>query len=256
MPSGPLTWFEVRRVTAHPLIGLSVLGTALIGVYTYPEVGSEPFWYFALTMQPTFLLGPAALLAANRAATRERRADTVDVLDGVPLTLRTRTCAVLIAAVGPALLCAALIALGAVARQHLAAVGDRPPTVAELALPPVTVLSAGLLGVMVARWLPYPAAVTIVLIALVGWVMVTTEEPPWSPWLGPYGQFFVYEPGLRHVAEYYPGRPAWHAVYLLGLGVLAAVCALLATPGPRRALIVTGTVAACAAGLAGWWQLP
>jgi hypothetical protein len=118
MTTGPLVRFESRQVTVHPLIGLGVLGTLLICLVMYGETDSEPFWYTALTLQPTFLLGPAALLATNRAATRERRAATVEVLDGVPTTSRARTRAVsaLLATSGPRrglLLTGAVAAVGA-----------------------------------------------------------------------------------------------------------------------------------------------
>jgi hypothetical protein len=51
------------------------------------------------------------------------------------------------------------------------------------------------------------------------------------------------------------GQEMWHLTYLLGLGALAGVAALLRTDGPRRALYATaGTVAAVTAAAA-WLQL-
>ena len=50
-------------------------------------------------------------------------------------------------------------------------------------------------------------------------------------------------------------REMWHLTYLLGLGVLAGIAALLRTPGPRRVLYAAGAAAAAVTALAAFRQL-
>lgn len=63
-------------------------------------------------------------------------------------------------------------------------------------------------------------------------------------------------PGYYDDVPMAAGSQSWHAVYLLGLGLLAAVAALLRYPSYRRPLLALGvalwigTFAAC------WAQLP
>ncbi len=52
------------------------------------------------------------------------------------------------------------------------------------------------------------------------------------------------------------GSHAWHAVYLLGLSLLAAVAALLRYPSYRRPLLALGVVLWFGTVGAAWAQLP
>ena len=47
----------------------------------------------------------------------------------------------------------------------------------------------------------------------------------------------------------------WHLTYLLGLGLLAGIAALLSTAGPRRALYAAAGVTGAVTVLAAWLQL-
>jgi hypothetical protein len=255
---------EIIRLTVHPL----VVGGALASVVwaATPAVRDSPLMSYApgtplnvyngLTLVPSLLLGPLTLFAANLLATRERRAGTGDVVGCVPTTARTRTLAALLAPIGPALLTAVLVAGQVQAYRVLGPSPSRWPTLAELATQPATVIGAGVLGVAVARWLPFPgaAAITMLLLGASYPAAVTLGQTTWlsfAPW-----RDLVIVDDTNRILSYFPGSVTWHVAYLLGLSAMAAVAALLATPGPRRALIGTGLLAILAVAGAGWAQLP
>jgi hypothetical protein len=236
----------------QPAIWLAVAGSAVIALLSGPE--SEEYWYMFLTSQPSFLLGPAAFVSVNMIASRDRRAGTCDIVAATPTRPRTQTVALLCAAIGPALLCTAIVSAMAVAHHEYALADWLSPTFAEVAVQPVIVLSGGMLGVAVARWLPYPGAPVAVLVALVGWVTVASSAH--TVWFAPYGQFvYVLDSDLQHVSGRMPGSHPWHDTYVLCLGLLAATAALWATRGPKRPLLAAAIVFVAGAAVAGGCQV-
>jgi hypothetical protein len=123
---------------------------------------------------------------------------------------------------------------------------------------PALVLGAGLLGIAVARWLPQPGALPLVALLI---------------WLGAIGMNQMSDSDLVHGRTWFtlwpvwaagtqgmlPRQPlhqeVWHPAYLLGLGALAGIAALLRTTGPRRALWTAAAVIATVTVLASWRQL-
>ena len=115
---------------------------------------------------------------------------------------------------------------------------------------PLCTLGGGLLGVAAAGWLPWRGAPLIVLFGLIAWVVAVFDRGDLR-WTAPWSMTPEFADELL-----LPGSHLWHAVYLLGLGLLAAVAALLRYPSYRRPLLALGgalwigTLAAC------WAQLP
>jgi hypothetical protein len=270
---------EAVRLTTHPLVvtgclAAMALSMRLGGLWTATVTSgsSPPFQSFsALTVLPSLVLGPFVFFAANLTASRERRAGTSELLAGTPLSPRARTAAALLAALGPAVLTALIIAVTLLFYHGIGAQPVRWPSVLELTMQPARVLGAGLLGVMVARWLPWPGSAAVTMVLLYAWSNI-------GPWIATYGtadathtmrsaylwisfapfrEVVTYrDPTLANVSPAFYGSIAWHDAYLLCLGAMAAVGALLATPGPRRPLLTAGTVAVAAAAFSGWRQLP
>jgi hypothetical protein len=156
----------------------------------------------------------------------------------------------LCAALGPAILTVALVVALVPLYRLLGAVPLRWPGVAELAVQPVRLLGAGLLGVLTARW--FPGRVRPVLAACV--VIAAMFAVDRYAAGGARRTLLVLFPFTDLSAGWL--RAEWHLVYLLCLDVLAAVGALLATPGPRRTLLAAGAAAVTATVIAGWSQLP
>ncbi|MFB7248207.1 ABC transporter permease [Streptomyces populi] len=203
--------------------------------------------------QPTsILLAVAVFVCVNRAVLRSRRQSTDQHFDLLPMEHWRRT-------VAHALSVLPLVAITALvvgfqftwAALKPGAVGHGSP--AELVVGPLTVLLAGVLGVLLARVIPVgfvapPFVVgAFVLSALVS---ALTHGKHWVRWLGPV----VTEEGADPFPSELLGRPAaWHALYLAGLVVLL-LCAAVLVSGGRTRLVTSVTVlalAATAVGVAG-----
>ena len=94
---------------------------------------------------------------------------------------------------------------------------------AHVASVPVAVLGAAVLGVAVARLLPWPGAPLVVMVGLVAANVWTNDH---QPYLGLYVDFAEWT-GTDAVPAMDPGSPGWHLVYLVALVGLAACGALL-----------------------------
>jgi len=255
---------DIVRLTTHPLVVtatiVSIAWAAIPAVrdstVTSMAPGTALNIYLILAHSPSFLVGPATLFAANLLATRERRAGTGALLTAAPVSVRTRTVSLLLAPLGPAILTTVTAAVQVAAFRALGPAPSRWPTAYELATQPATVIGAGLLGVMVARWLPYPGATAITMFILAA-SFTTTANLGRDTWLSfaPWRDLVITDEH-NNILGYFPGTVAWHVAYLLCLGAMAATAALLATPGPRRGLIAAGLVAVLAAAGTGWAQLP
>jgi hypothetical protein len=249
-----LAVIEARRIAGHPLVLLgAVLFCAMITVSSGQGPGSG---YDGLLTGPTFFLGVFTYFAANLAASRPRRDGNLDEHTSYPAAPPARTAGLCLAAFAPAVLAAAL--MGGALTWYAAGRVDLPvwPSAAELAAGPLTVLGGALLGVMVARWLRFPAAPGLVLVAVVAVTFVLNEG--WGgryTLLSPYATFSVYVDDGSW-GGHTPGSPAWHAVYLAALCAMAAIGALLHDVRRKAPLFLLGVAVTAVAGLAGWAQLP
>lgn len=209
------------RMVRHPVLLLGVLWYALVaGV---PHLPSTPYdQYSVVTGTVAFALGPLAYFAANLVASAGRRSGADEWTPSLPLPALHRTCALLLACLAPAAFAAALdlavlVAIKAdgglifpVKWQHVASV-------------PVTVLGGAVLGVAVARLLPWigmPLVVAVGLVVFNFWV----SEP--NPYLGFYVDFAVWT-RTDALPAMTPGSPGWHLLYLAALVGIAGCGALL-----------------------------
>ncbi|POX52747.1 ABC transporter permease [Streptomyces sp. Ru71] len=200
------------------------------------------------------LVAIAVFLCVNRAALRSHRHGTDRHFDTLPVPPWQRILAHALSVVPIAAVVALVVtAEYAVAALQPGAVGHG--SVAELAVGPLSVLLAGVLGVLLARLVrsSFPAPLFVIgLYAFVTLVAVASDgsDPDGTNWLSPV----VSESGGDPVPSDLLGRPAgWHALYLLGLTVVL-LCAAVFRSGLRtRSLgaVTALAVAATAAGIAG-----
>lgn len=240
---------EGIRLTRHPLV---LTGAAVaVGLSVESLRLRNPLYvYQGITLIHSFYLGPMIIVAAFRTVRRDRRAGTGEVVAAAPIGPRRRVAALLWAVSGPALLTAVLVLTTYFCYRYGGAMPLRWPGIAELAVQPVRLLGAGLLGVLAALWLPGRTAPVLALCG-VGAAMAAVNA-------------FVHGHFRLVVLALFPFgdlaglwfSPGWHVAYLGSLDALAACGALLATPGPRRWPLAGLTVAALSAMVTGWLQLP
>ena len=245
---------ETRRIVISPLV---LLGAGLFSAMIVVSSGTGPGGgYDGLLTGPTFFLGVFTFFAAHLAASRPMRHRSLDEHASLPAPTIARTAGLCLASLGPALVAAGLMAL--VLAWYAAGRVDLPvwPSAAELAAGPLTVLGGGLLGVLVARWLPFPTAPALIMIAVAAVTFVLNNA-----WEGRYILLAPYTPFSVYVDDgswggHIPGSPAWHAVYLAALCGMAA-CGSLLRDARRPALpFAAGAAFTAVAVLAGTAQLP
>ena len=174
----------------------------------------------------SFFPGVPAVLAAHLVATRDRRAGTSDLLATTPARAEERVRALCLAALGPALVA---LALNLAMFAYLEASGSFAftPPFSHALTGPLTVLGACLLGTMVGVWAPSPVAPVLTMVGMVAAHLAVAERTPaqlfapmvyWARWGDFDGSVWV---------GWFPGDPAWHDVYVLGLCGLAAAGAIV-----------------------------
>ena len=242
-----LAGVHARRMLRQPvlLVGIAwfVLGMGL----GFPDTPYEE--YSALTGMVVFFLGPLAFFAANLVASAERRSGADDWTPVLPMPPARRTTALLVACLAPAGLALALnvvllLAIGP---------GDTAMHVSawHMASVPLTVLGGAVLGVAVARLLPWPGAPLLVMVSLVAAnLWVASREP----YLGFYVDFAQWT-GTDAIPALEPGSGPWHVVYIASLVGLAASGAYLRDAAHRWMPFVAGVLFGTLAIVAGAVQL-
>ena len=245
---------EGRRIVTSPLV---LLGVALFCAMIVVSSGDGPGGgYDGLLTGPTFFIGVFTYFAAHLAASRPMRHRCLDEHASLPAPSIARTVGLCMAAFGPALL--AVLLMAAVLTWYAAGRVDLPvwPSAAELAAGPLTVLGGALLGIMVARWLPFPTAPALVMVAVVAVTVVLNEA--WAgryALLAPYATFSVYVDDGSW-GGHTGGSFAWHAIYLGALCGLAACGALLRDARRPVLPFATGAALGVLTVVAGLAQLP
>ncbi|WP_328872297.1 ABC transporter permease [Streptomyces sp. NBC_00287] len=251
-----LARFEARRLLLSPpvLVAFAVY-IAWIVWQTLDSYDGFPALQDADrdTQSSPLLVGLAVLLSVNLAVLRSRRRDTDRHFDVLVVTTWRRTVAHVLSVVPAVLLTAVCVGVqfGWEALKP-GAVGHGSP--GELLVGPLTVLLFGTLGVLLARVLKSafvgPLLVVFFLFFLVLGVAPGGAESG-TRWLHPV----VGESSSETLPSDLLGRPAaWHALYLLGLGLAVGVLAVLAGGGRRlktvyaalggaMALVLVGAVA-------------
>jgi hypothetical protein len=196
------------------------------------------------TQDRPLLVAVAVLVSANRGALRSRRRGTDQTFDVLVVEPWRRTAAHLLSVVPAAALTALVVLLDFTCTAlKPGAAGHGSP--AELAVGPLVVLLAGVLGVLLARLVPSAFAAPLLVVA--GLVLATLvsaglEDADWQRWLWPV----VGDAGTEPFPSELLGRPAaWHALYLTGLALTLA-CAAVLVSGGRTRLVAAMTVAALA----------
>jgi hypothetical protein len=244
---------EGRRVVSNPLVALGAgLYAAMIVVSSASGPGSG---YDGLVTGPTFFLGVFTYFAAHLAASRPRRHSCTELHASLPAPPVARTAGLCLAAAAPALL--AVVLSATTAGWYALGRVDLPvwPSLAELAAGPLTVLGAALLGTMVARWLPFPTAPVLVMVAVVAVTFALSEAGGRLALLSPYTTFSVYVPDGSWGGQE-PGSAEWHAVYLAALCGMAAAGALSRDARRWQLPLASGAVLTAVAVVAGLAQLP
>jgi hypothetical protein len=238
---------HAMRVLRHPAFLLGMLWYAMALFVTTP---TEPYdQYTALTALPIFLVGIPVFVAVNLVASSSRRSGVDDWTGGLPLPPVHRTVAMLLASTAPAVVVGAVDALAYISIGG--SVGLVVPWT-QLACVPVALLGAGLLGVAVAKLLPWsgaPLAVGVALVSVNLWV-----SDPW-PYLGAYVDFVVWT-SSDVVPARFAGSSGWHLTYLLALCGLAAAGALLPVVRRRWLPFTAGAALGVLVVVAGYLQLP
>ncbi|MFE0447469.1 ABC transporter permease [Streptomyces fungicidicus] len=195
------------------------------------------------------LAGLAVLFCANHAVLRSRRHDTDRHLAVLVVQPWRRTVAHLLSVTAAALLTGVCVA-GQFTWEALkpGAVGHGSP--GELLAGPLSVLVLGTIGVLLARLLtsPFAAPLLIVLLFFLHTVATAPDNRHTVRWL----VLTVGENTATTLPSDLLGRPAaWHALYLTGLALTAALLAVLVSGGARLRTVRAGVVGAVALTLVG-----
>ncbi|MEU7471425.1 ABC transporter permease [Streptomyces sp. NPDC044984] len=201
------------------------------------------------TQNAPLLVGLAVLLSANQAVLRSRRYDTDRHLDVLVVQPWRRTVAHLLSVAAVALLTGVCVA-GQFTWEALkpGAVGHGSP--GELLAGPLSVLLLGALGVLLARLLAssFAAPLLIVLLLFSSLLAPGSADEGWTRWLAPT----VGGNTSTTLPSELLGRPAaWHALYLAGLALSAALLAVLVSGGARLRTVRAGVAGAVALTLVG-----
>jgi putative exporter of polyketide antibiotics len=219
-----------RKLLRHPVtlagVGFAVIGTAAFvraaidrSVIDWDEDG----W----TIGAGFLiLAILMLVAANLAALRDRREDTVEQFDTLPATRSARTGGLLVGVLWPAVLSAVILELVMVYAASVTDLG-RWDQILVAAAQLATVVALGALGVALARWFPSPFVAPFV-----AWAIIFLA-PGDSP-----SRWHVFSPLAFPTM---PDMLAWKIVYLAGIALSFAALALL-RDGGRRAALLSGAL--------------
>ncbi len=244
---------EAWRIIRHP-VAVAGLALHLTAVASIADNGPRDAFDVSATGS-TFFYGVFVYFAANLVATRNRRARSGELLGALPAGEHERTLALCLAALGPALLNTAVV-LATHAVLELRGLYEVHPTLGHLVGGPLTVLGGALLGVMVARWAPYPGTALVVMVGMFAYnIWVSNDGTGDGGLLGTYVSWARYGPGPDWYGVH-PGSPAWHAAYLAALCGMAAAGALLRTTHRPWRVLWAGAACTAAAVVAGWAQLP
>lgn len=235
---GPMAAIEARRLARHPvfLVGVALAFAVLFLMYFTTE---DPVLTDVLSMPvvPAFFIGMTSLVATAR-LTRSTEA-AVEAVGTAPGTEARRTTALAVACLVPFAAGAAWIAVELVMASTMGVAeqewwfGTMPDWQVWsilIALGPVACLGAALLGVLVGRWVHFPGAAAVVVVALVAIDMIgqlsisfgdSSEARLWVPWAMFHSGSM--EDGTQEVIA---GNPLAYLGYLLCLCAAAALVAV------------------------------
>ncbi|MEU1178036.1 ABC transporter permease [Streptomyces sp. NPDC005820] len=253
-----LARFETRDLlTQIQILFFFVLYLFLVILQMVRQEGMDDYPILNMADRDTQAVPPlfalAVLVCVNAAALRSRKHGTVQQFDVLAMDPWRRTLAHILSVVPFAALTAVLV-LVQYTREALKPGAIGHGSLGELAVGPLTVLLAGIVGVLLARVLPSSFAPILFVIAFYLVMVVAselaTQGKGWAwQWLSPITLNSL--PSGEPVPSDLLGRPAgWHALYLLGLCAAVACAGLLLTGGRTRA-VKAATALALATTVAG-----
>ncbi len=261
----PLARREAWRLVTSPAILVMAVYFLLLGgvgaVDDWRALMDRSVWAEFIAYVCLLLLGPVTYISAHLVASSARRSGAGPQLDAAPMDPRRRDLALCLGVlIGPGGVALGLALLGAWLASGVGFTSTDGPTIVEwsatdVAQIPVLILGAGILGVVVARWLRFPGSLLVGFVgmcALTLWMM----SPPW-PATQPWFSWFAIIPWFADVPARIPTPSmAWHAVYLLAWSWVGVCAVALRHPEGRRpwlAALGVGVILVAGAGVA---QLP
>jgi hypothetical protein len=246
---------EGRRIVVHPIAVLGAAMTMLLVAIVGDDGPRNAF--DVISTGPTFYYGVFVYFAANLVASRDRRAHSRELLAPASSPASSRVAGLCVAALVPALACAAFV-LAVHTLNHARELYVVAPDVWHLAQAPLTVLGGALLGIMVARLSSIPGTALLVMVAMFAWnVWVSNHDEPIQP-LGTFVSWAAWGPDYSQAGWFgvAPGSPAWHVAYLAALCAMAATGAFLREAPRRGPVLAVGAVFTLVAVVTGLLQLP
>jgi hypothetical protein len=227
-----LAGFEARRLLLRiPVLLALAAYAAWIGWHTHTAQDGYPALQDAdrATQAGPLLVGLAVLLCVNGAMLRSRRHDTERHFAVLVLQPWQRTAAHVLSVLPVTVLVTVGVAVQfGLQAVRSGAIGHGSP--AELLVGPLSVLLFGALGALLARLLNSVVAAPLLLVfcLLVFLLGTVPQDGDTTRWLYPV----VGESSTNTLPSDLLGRPAgWHALYLLGFALTAALLALLVRAG-------------------------
>ena len=260
-----LARLEARRFARHPvfLIGVVLLVVTMVAIADDRSPDS-----LTNGVLPSFFLGVLGMVVSFRLARSTRPA--AEAMDAAPVSETARTTALCLACLVPAAV--GLVWLVTMYGVFAAfppddwawATFDAADRFAIFtAHSAVAALGGSLLGVVIARWWRFPAAIVLAVVVLLTWVLgfqtvaAVHADSTWGAALRmttPFTTWTSVDPGSSSI-DTWLGSPRWHLAYLVALCALAATAAMLrGATGRTRSLLLrvgaTGAVVAVLAALA------
>ena len=239
----PLARREAWRLVTSPAILVMAMYFLLIGgvgaVQDWRELVDRSVWAEFIAYVCLLLLGPVTYISAHLVASSARRSGASPQIDAAPMDPRRRDLALCLGVlIGPAGVALGLALLGAWLASGVGFTSPDGPTIVEwsatdVAQIPVLILGAGILGIVVARWLRFPGSLLVGFVgmcALTLWMMSPPlpATQPWFSWFAMISWFSDVDAALTPTPSM-----AWHGAYLLAwswIGVAQGDCAY---PDPR-----------------------
>ncbi|SES21364.1 hypothetical protein SAMN04487983_103660 [Streptomyces sp. yr375] len=255
--------FEARELLLQaPMLFLFALYVGFAALRLMSNDGMDDFPVLNTvdrrTQMTPMLFAVALLICANSAALRSRKHGTVQQLGVLPMEPWRRTLAHVLSVI-PYAAATALVVAAEFTWEALKPGAIGYGSFGELAVGPLVVLVAGIIGVLLARLLPSTFVpilfvIAVYLLSIMASALVGNEGT-WAGWLSPI--LFGDSGGGDPVPADLLGRPAgWHALYVTGVCVLLACVALLVSGGRTRAVKAATALALAVTAVGVIGQLP
>lgn len=262
---------EGPRLLRHPAFVAGALLSVLVSVMMVRDnVGGAYQLLMGAGLVP---LAAGTLLAANLAALRTLRSNTVELQGALPARALASTLAHLVSIAWPALagvvfVAGAFLLTGSAGGVEVDATGRMEiPSGFELAQGPATIAVCGAAGVALARAVPHLAASGLLVVVLLAGGMMLSSQSRETPlaWFAPVVNT-VDAPGTDwpcyrpvdagcEVLGFRTASAGWHLVYLAGLTCVLAALALV-RDGDRRLALRVGAAGLGVVVVAGTLQVP